>query len=296
LFVISTDFSHYPDYENAQTNDKRTADAIISNSPEIFIKTINENKYKKIQGLVTSICGWSATLTLLYLTENNQNIKYNIVDYQNSGDSFFGNKNKVVGYYSIAIEDLEQISDSEFKLSEEEKIILLDLARNTINQYVTNRKFPEIDSTILTPNLKTKCGVFVTLHKNNQLRGCIGRFGESTELYKVVQQMAISAATEDNRFPIVEKSEIEEIEIEISVLTPMKKIESLDELEMGKHGIYIKKGISSGTYLPQVAEQVNWTKEEFISHCSKNKAGIGEDGWKTADLYTYEAIIFSEKK
>jgi MEMO1 family protein len=83
--------------------------------------------------------------------------------------------------------------------------------------------------------------------------------------------------------------------VEISVLTPMKKIHSIDEIEMGKDGIYIKKGSKSGTFLPQVAKETGWSKEEFLGHCAEDKAGIGWDGWKDAELYTYEAVVFGEK-
>jgi hypothetical protein len=104
--------------------------------------------------------------------------------------------------------------------------------------------------------------------------------------------MARAAAFEDPRFNSVRQSELDELDIEISVLTPMRRIKSLDEFVLGKHGIYIRKGWRSGTYLPQVADEVNWTKEEFVSHCSAEKAGIGWDGWKDAELFTYEAIVF----
>ena len=80
------------------------------------------------------------------------------------------------------------------------------------------------------------------------------------------------------------------------VLTPLKKIESIDEIVMGKHGIYIKKGVSSGTFLPQVAQQTGWTKDEFLGHCAKDKARIGWEGWKEAEIFTYEAYVFSEKE
>ena len=85
-----------------------------------------------------------------------------------------------------------------------------------------------------------------------------------------------------------------DIKIEISVLTPLKRINSPDEIILGKHGIYMKKGYNSGTFLPQVANSTGWTKEEFLGHCSRDKAGMGWDGWKTAELYTYEAIVFGE--
>ena len=106
--------------------------------------------------------------------------------------------------------------------------------------------------------------------------------------------MAIAASTRDHRFPKVKEEEFDDIELEISVLTPMKKIESIDEIELGRHGIYIKKGTSSGTFLPQVATETGWTLEEFLGHCAKDKARIGWDGWKTADIYIYEALVFHE--
>jgi len=92
----------------------------------------------------------------------------------------------------------------------------------------------------------------------------------------------------------VKKDEFDDIEIEISVLTPMKKINSIDEIVLGKHGIYIRKGMSSGTFLPQVAAETGWTKEEFLGHCAKDKTGIGWNGWKDADIFIYEAIVFHE--
>lgn len=100
-FVISSDFSHYPRYEDANNIDKTTASAFIENKPEKFVKTINQNSTKKIENLATSACGWTAMLSLLYLTEN-ENFEYKIIDYKNSGDAKFGSKDRVVGYYAIA--------------------------------------------------------------------------------------------------------------------------------------------------------------------------------------------------
>ena len=127
------------------------------------------------------------------------------------------------------------------------------------------------------------------------LRGCIGRFDASEPLYKVVQEMAVASATQDYRFKPVEEGEVKDLEIEISVLTPMRKISSINEFQLGKHGIYIRKGSRSGTFLPQVAQETGWTKEEFLGHCAQDKAGIGWEGWKDAELYVYEALVFGEK-
>ena len=108
--------------------------------------------------------------------------------------------------------------------------------------------------------------------------------------------MAVAAATEDPRFMPVGEAELNRIHIEVSVLTPLKRIHDISEFHYGQQGIYIKKGSRSGTFLPQVAQEVDWTKEEFLGHCAQDKAGIGWDGWRDAELYTYEAIILEEKK
>jgi hypothetical protein len=139
-----------------------------------------------------------------------------------------------------------------------------------------------------------KAGAFVTLKEKGELRGCIGRFTSDIPLYKVIQEMAIASSTEDTRFSPVSPAEVDQLEIEISVLSPMKGVYSPDDIILGKHGIYIKKGYFSGTFLPQVATETGWNKEEFLGHCARDKAGIGWDGWKDADLYVYEACIFSE--
>jgi len=309
LFIISTDFSHYPGYENAYQVDKQTALAIQSNSAETFVNSINTNMGKNIPGLATCICAWPAVLTLLYMTDGNPEISVNLIEYRNSGDSEIGDKSRVVGYYSISFsrmnktisanefqKDNQYMTETLFELQEQDKEILLKIARNTLENYIREREIPEIENENLTKNLLQPAGAFVTLNKEGNLRGCIGRFNPGESLYKVVQDMTISAATKDYRFTPVTPPELNKIEIEISVLTPLKKIDTIDEIELGKHGIYIKKGFQSGTFLPQVAAKTNWTIEEFLGHCARDKAQIGWDGWKDADIYVYEAIIFSEKE
>jgi len=295
LFVISSDFSHYPNYSDAPLVDQLTAKAIKTNRASNLINTLENNDRKGLPGLVTSLCGWSSVLTLLYMTEQMPGVTADLIQYKNSGDSSYGDKQKVVGYYAISFSQAKEKSPvNEFSLNNDDKKFLLKLARETISEYVRNGHEPEVVQSKLSATLKTNCGAFVTLNKNNNLRGCIGRFDASQPLWKVVQSMAIAAATEDYRFDKVKPNEISQLKIEISVLTPLKRIQSIDEFTMGKHGIYIKKGNSSGTFLPQVANQTKWSKEEFLGHCSQDKAGIGWDGWKTAELYTYEALVFSE--
>jgi len=294
LFVISSDFSHYPNYKDASTVDKITASAIQSNKASKLLSALDANEDKNIPGLATSLCGWSSVLTLLYMTESMPAISVNLLQYKNSGDSSYGGKDRVVGYNALSFTKGKANSGPDFSLSEEDQKFLLKLARQTVEQYVRKGSTPEVDTTKLSPALKTPCGAFVTLNKKHVLRGCIGRFEPNMPLWTVVELMAVASATQDYRFPKVEPKELSQIKIEISALTPLKRIKSVDEFILGKHGIYIKDGNAHGTFLPQVAEKSGWTKEEFLGHCAQDKAGIGWDGWKTAELYTYEALVFGE--
>ncbi len=187
------------------------------------------------------------------------------------------------------------MNEKAFILHPEEKKALLALARDTIDQFVRMGKIVSPRDEEFSEPLRQKCGAFVTLHKAGALRGCIGLFSGHEPLYKSIRDMAIAAATEDPRFPSVGDTEISSIDIEISVLSPLRQIHSIDEIILGQHGIHIMKGSRSGTFLPQVAEETGWTKEEFLGHCSEDKAGLGWDGWKTADLYVYTALVFGEK-
>jgi hypothetical protein len=299
LFVFSTDFSHYPDYATATAVDKQTADAIISASPEEFIKTLNTHTKKNIPNLLTSACAWPSVLSLIYMTEVTTGAEIHLIDYMNSGDTEYGDKQRVVGYNALSVSVKKQTvgQTDDFSINESDKKILLEIARNSIEYYLTNNKFSTIKNEGFSKTLESRAGAFVTLELNGNLRGCIGRMvGSDTPLYKVVQEMAVSAAVNDHRFEKVSLSEMKNIEIEISVLTPLKLIRSIEEIELGKNGIYIKKGSQSGTFLPQVAEETGWSREEFLGHCARDKAGIGWDGWKEADIYTYEAIVFGEKE
>jgi AmmeMemoRadiSam system protein B/AmmeMemoRadiSam system protein A len=304
LFVISSDFSHYPNYHDACIVDAATANAILKNSTSDFLQTLEKNENQGYAELVTSVCGWTSVLCLLYMTEKNAAIKYYKIQYKNSGDTPYGDKDRVVGYNAILVTSDSQGAQEEkdlkertnFTLTEEDKSQLLRIARETISEYLETGKTRTIMSSQFSSNLKRNAGAFVTLNKEGELRGCIGRFTANSTLFELVQEMAIASATKDYRFSPVTRGELPVIDIEISVLTPLHKIESVKEIVLGKHGIYIKKGNSSGTFLPQVASQTGWSLDDFLGHCSRDKAGLGWDEWKTAEVFTYEAIVFGEKK
>ena len=182
----------------------------------------------------------------------------------------------------------------DFVLSIEDKKQLLTIARSALELYLKDNSFPKYNENEINPANQNKVGAFVTLYKKGELRGCIGHIDSDNPLYRTIQSLTISSATKDHRFKSVNHDELPDIEIEISVLTPMKKISSIDQIEIGRHGIYIKKGYQTGTFLPQVANETDWTVEEFLGKCARDKAHIGWDGWRDADLYTYEALKFSE--
>jgi hypothetical protein len=298
LFIISSDFSHYPSYKDAVETDNLTAMSIVSGSPETFLTTLGKNTSKQIPGLVTSMCGWTSGLTLLYLAEGNKNLDIKLIDYANSGDSPDGGKNEVVGYNAIVMIDKKQnpesVPDNSFSFSEKEKKQLFAIAKNSIQSRLFDKKEFVIDEKSIHENLKKPLGAFVTLKINGSLRGCIGRFISSEPLYSVVKESAISSAFEDPRFSPLSKDEYKNTDIEITVLGPLRRINNINEIVLGKHGIYIKKGQRAGTMLPQVAIENNWTVEEFLGFTSRDKAGLGWDGWKDAEIYIYDGIVLED--
>ena len=302
LFVFSSDFSHYPSYDDGHKADNATADALVSGDPSVFLGVLRKNSSTHFDGLVTSMCGWTSGLALLDLAEGNDNLEFKRIAYCNSGDSQYGSKDEVVGYHAIALVEKDrtgaksQKAEDEFSFKKEEKDMLFDIARKSIKSMLYDSKRITLDDNQIPEALKRPLGAFVTLKINGVLRGCIGRFVSTDPLYDVVRASAVSSAFEDPRFPALTKSEYEKVEIEITVLGPMKKINSISEIKLGKHGIYIKKDMRAGTMLPQVAIEYGWSVEEFLGYTSRDKAGIGWDGWKTADIFIYEGLVLEENR
>jgi len=184
----------------------------------------------------------------------------------------------------------------EFSLTLKDKEDLLALARQTIECKVHRMPYNQLNPDAYSDTLRSRCGAFVTLHINEHLRGCIGHLIGDYPLYKMVEEMAISASMHDPRFHPVAPEELAQIEIEISVLSPLHKISDTAEIQLGKHGILIQQGHHSGVFLPQVATETGWTLEEYLGHCSRDKAGLPWDGYKMADIYVFTAEIFAEER
>ena len=174
-----------------------------------------------------------------------------------------------------------------------QKKLLLKIVRSTIQNAVNGDAAPDFE--IKDPGLGIHCGAFVTIHSRGNLRGCIGNITAETPLWETVRDMAVEAALRDPRFPAVSSKELKEIDIEISVLSPLKKINDIEEIKVGKHGLIIKSGFYQGLLLPQVASDYKWDRIQFLENTC-NKAGFPKSYYKekNCEIFIFSAIVFGE--
>ena len=287
LIVASSDLSHFHSYDEAVGLDK----IVIHHVKNFDARGLFQDTSSKR----CEACGAGPMITTMLLAKKLGADKSEHLFYANSGD-ITGDKSGVVGYMSAVLysnpgHEKGKTAVKDSGLTDEEKEILHKIARAAIESRCTGEKYPEIKITSKT--LKEKRGAFVTLHKRGNLRGCIGYIRAQRPLHETIKEMALASAFQDNRFNPVKKGELKDIHIEISVLTPLKKIDSIEEIEVGKHGIYIIKGYHSGILLPQVATEYGWDRNTFLEHTC-TKAGLPTDAWKKKDIeiYIYSADIF----
>ena len=179
-------------------------------------------------------------------------------------------------------------------MNEQQEKTLLKVARDTVEAVIGRRARPKPQSD--DPELNANCGCFVTLKNHGRLRGCIGQFTSTEPLIQLVGEMAKASATGDPRFfgdPVTPR-ELDKLDVEISVLSPLQKTDDPLSLRLGIDGIYIKKGRAAGCFLPQVATETGWDKEEFLSYCCAHKAGLAPDAWKdpNTEVYLFTADAF----
>ncbi len=289
LVVVSTDLSHYHDDAFARAMDQRTLSAVQALNAEGVFK---ENYQRTME-----MCGF-VPVTAAILYARMRGIRgVELLRYANSGD-VTGDKQKVVGYSAMVMyrENQKETSRAAGDLTREQKKKLLDIARATLEEYVKTKKtleFKEPD-----PRLSKEEGAFVTIRKQGQLRGCIGNILGGGPLYLMVRNMAIASATQDPRFKPVAKEELGELDVEVSVLSIPHPVNSIDEIQLGTHGVIVKRGdFNQGLFLPQVATETGWSKERFLSELCSQKAGLSPDCWKDpqAKFFVFTAEVFSEK-
>lgn len=295
LLVASSDLYHGYSYDECLATDARTLEAIEEFDPKKFCDGLATETYQA--------CGGGPITVALLAAKELGADKARVIARTNSNDVTGERGGYCVGYAAVAIYESatgnrpegERKTGVQVGLSDDQKRLLLEIARTTIEKKVKGEGVPEFNVT--SEILRENRGAFVTIHKHGQLRGCIGYIEPIKPLYVTVQEMAESAALNDPRFSPVTESELKDLEIEISALTPLRKIDNIEDIQVGVHGIYIKKDYYSGLLLPQVATEYGWDRTTFLEHTCM-KAGLPTDAWKEkeAEIYIFSADIFGEEK
>ncbi len=304
VIVASSDWQHYRPADIGYPMDSLGMAALAAFDPETLNAYLSSGQVE--------MCGGGPVVAVMKAARKLGADKVKILKYGDSGD-VNGDKSSVVGYVAAVIYKSES-SDPEgetssvstpeptpiegeklpelFELNRSDKNTLLKIARKTLEKYLAGEELPDFE---VSDNLKKFGAAFVTLTENGQLRGCIGTTTATGPLYKAVENCAIDAAVSDPRFPAVTRKELEKIHIEISVLSPMQPVKSLDEIKVGRDGLMIFKGSARGLLLPQVATDYGWNKTTFLEQTSR-KAGLDKDAYKAPDaiLFKFQAVIFKE--
>lgn len=271
VIVASTDLSHYHDAQTARLMDKRIIGAIEN----LSVEELHSHSMKG----TGELCGAQAVIITMAVAKSLGANRAALLKYAHSGD-VTGDTSHVVGYAAMGIYRTD--------LTKEEKDALLHIARKTIEEYVGTGKTPSFE--VKHPALRVNGAVFVTIKKHGNLRGCIGHILPVIPLYQSVINNAIAASSNDPRFSPVKKEELKNLEVEVSVLSPLEPVKDVKTIHVGTHGLYIVKGNRNGLLLPQVAEEYGWDRNTFLEQVCI-KAGLSKDAWKSADLYSFTAEI-----
>jgi MEMO1 family protein len=303
LIVISTDLSHYPSSSEAAKVDRSTLESIAKldiGQVASLMKDLN------VSNLDTRACGEASILAGLTAAKSLGAKSAIVAGYANSGDVSIGDQARAVGYGALVLAKDDRANNlkildpgfnsprSDTTLQDSEKKFLLALARDTIHRYLTTETVPLVRN--LPARMTFHQGAFVTLKENGQLRGCIGHMAQDDALGRTVAAMAMQAAFNDPRFAPLQAAELNNIEIELSILTPMKSIKTPAEIVLGRDGVLIVKGSNSAVFLPQVAVENNWKRDEMLDNLCV-KAGLAKNCWKRDTKFqVFQAEVFSESE
>ncbi len=276
IIIASTDLSHYHDYRTAKKMDGKILDAVGRMSVEDAERVLRSGEGE--------MCGSFAVLLTMAAARNLGATSGRVFHYANSGD-VTGKKDSVVGYAAVGL--------YRSGLTENEKRELLALAKRTIREYVNTGRAPEPKGT--DSRLLANGATFVTINRSGMLRGCIGNIQPVMSLYESVVSNAVSACSRDPRFRPMTKEDLKDMEVEVTVLSPLEPLVDVKDIRIGTHGLFIVKGDASGILLPQVAVEYGWDARTFLEEVSV-KAGLPKDAWKDTDakLYYYTAEIIRD--
>ncbi len=302
LIVASSDLSHFHSYDEAQRLDRRAAKAIEEFSPSKLLKLLDRGE--------AEACGGGPIAAAMIAARKMGGEKVTILNTANSGDIERSSTDRVVGYLAAAIHSgaglgaeteayrLEETPgqspvdpSATLDYSEEEKLFLKRVAHKSIENAVKGARFPDLSPP--TTRLSKKRGAFVTLKIDGQLRGCIGYIQPIKPLSDAVREMAGAAAVDDDRFSPISPGEMEKLEIEITVLSPLVKVTDKLDILIGRDGLFIRLGFQSGVLLPQVATEENWDRETFLAQTCL-KADLPPDAWRDSatEIYRFSVVLF----
>jgi len=303
LLVASSDLSHFPRYEHASTVDRQTLESIARIDPAQFTSKVHALMSQGTPNLDTCACGEGPILAAMTAAKAMGAGRGVVVSYANSGDAIAEDRSRVVGYGSVAFvagngePDVKALSrptglPPSGPLQAADKKTLLKLARQSLQRFLATETIPLARD--LAPRLQFPQGAFVTLKQHGELRGCIGQLAGEFPLGLTTSWMAVQAGVNDSRFSPVTLKELSGLEIEISVMTPMKPIAKSSEIVVGRDGVVIQKAGRSAVFLPQVATEQGWGLAEMLDNLCL-KAGLPRDAWKSgAQFRVFQADVFSE--
>jgi len=302
LVVASSDLSHYPSYRDAAAADRRTLEAIASLDPD-RLRSVASAAPRGVPNLATCACGSAPIMAAMAAARALGATRGRVVSYANSGDLPVGEPDRVVGYGAVVFTAGEPGADTGVMLPQPaaaqalpptpaDKKLMLALARETIRRYLETGTMPLARG--FSAALDRPQGVFVTLRKRGELRGCIGQMQPDRPLRVLVGSMALAAAFEDPRFDKVRAAELKELDVEISVLTPFREVAGPQAVVVGRDGVLLQKDRRSAVFLPQVATEEHWTRDQMLDNLCL-KGGLPAGCWRSgAKLSTFQADVFKE--
>jgi AmmeMemoRadiSam system protein B/AmmeMemoRadiSam system protein A len=302
LIVASSDLSHYPAWRDANTVDRRTLESIASLDPDRF-QSATEYATRSVANLETCACGDAPIRAAMVAARALGATRGRAVSYANSGDLAVGDLDRVVGYGAVVFSagkpgvdthvlELPPATAQALPPTSADKKQMLALARETIRRYLDTNSIPLARG--FSPAMERPLGVFVTLRKHGELRGCIGQMTPDRPLRILVGRMALAAAFEDTRFDKVRANELKDIDFEISVLTPFKEVSGPGAIVVGRDGVLLQTDRHSAVFLPQVATEEHWTRDEMLDNLCM-KGGLATGCWRAgAKLSTFQADVFKE--
>jgi AmmeMemoRadiSam system protein B/AmmeMemoRadiSam system protein A len=302
LIVASSDLSHYPSWRDATVVDRRTLEAMATLDPDRLAAAADQAAHT-VPNLETCACGDGPVRAAMTAAKALGATRARVVSYANSADTAMADLDRVVGYGAVAFSAGPPGSDTRaiaaplaaaqaMAPTTADKKQMLALARETIRRYLDTGSVPLARG--FSPALERPQGMFVTLRKHGELRGCIGQMLPDRPLRMLVVRMALASAFEDPRFGRVRAGELKDIDIEISILTPFRRVAGPGDIEVGRDGVLLEKDGRSAVFLPQVATEEHWTRDEMLDNLCL-KGGLNAGCWRAgARLSNFQADVFKE--